>query len=202
MLKTFTKFNQLKKELKNIEIIGKGWRGTVYKAHFEDLLLSVKVPNSKEHINAIQKEGKILEIVNQYNIGGKLVFQGEDFIAYEYIDGIHLKDYINEKNYKDVVLQLFEQARLLDKLGINKDEMQRPLKNALISKDEKVILIDFERVNFSEKPSNITQLLQFVMRTIYFKNIDKQKLINLGKEYKKSLNEKTYEKILKTIFEV
>jgi putative serine/threonine protein kinase len=91
---------------------------------------------------------------------------------------------------------------LLDKLGINKDEMQRPLKNALISKDEKVILIDFERVNFSEKPSNITQLLQFVMRTIYFKNIDKQKLINLGKEYKKSLNEKTYEKILKTIFEV
>jgi predicted Ser/Thr protein kinase len=65
-----------------------------------------------------------------------------------------------------------------------------------------VILIDFERVNFSEKPSNITQLLQFVMRTIYFKNIDKQKLINLGKEYKKSLNEKTYEKILKTIFEV
>ncbi len=200
MLRTFTKFKDLKKELKNIEIIGKGWRGTVYKANFDGQTLSIKVPNKKEHINAIKKEGEILEIVNQHGIGGRFLFKGEDFIAYKYIDGVHLEDYINEYNYKNLIYQLFEQARVLDKIGINKDEMQRPLKNALVDKNENVVLIDFERAGFSKKPSNITQLLQFVMRNPYF-SIDKEKLIYLGKEYKKFPIDANYEKILKTVFE-
>ncbi len=200
MLKTFTKFKDLEKELKNIEIIGKGWRGRVYKANFEGQIIAIKVPNKKEHLNALKKEGEILEIVNQHGIGGKLLFKGEDFIAYKYIDGIHLEDYLNEKNYKNITYQLFEQARILDKIGINKDEMQRPLKNALVDKHENVVLIDFERAVFSKKPSNITQLLQFVMRNQYF-SVDKEKLIYLGKEYKKYPTDKNYKKILKTVFE-
>ena len=200
MLKTFTKFKDLEKELKNVEIIGKGWRGTVYKAEFDGQAISIKIPNKKEHLNAIKKEGEILEVVNQYGIGGKLLFKGEDFIAYKYIDGVHLEDYINEYNYKNLIYQLFKQARVLDKIGINKDEMQRPLKNALVDKNENVVLIDFERAVFSKKPSNITQLLQFVMRNPYF-SVDREKLIYLGKEYKKFPTDANYEKILKTVFE-
>jgi len=200
MLKTYTRFEDFKKQLKNIEIIGKGWRGTVYKASWEDFTISIKAPNTKEHINAIKKEGEILEIVNQYNIGGKLIIKGDNFIAYKYIDGIHFEDYINKKNYKQLTFQLFEQARVLDIIGINKDEMQRPLKNALVNKEGKLVLIDFERANFSKKPTNITQLLQFVMKYPYF-SIEKEKLIELGKEYKKFPTNKNYEKILKTVFE-
>jgi len=193
------RFNDIKKDIKNLKVIGKGWRGTVYKGTFKGKDLSFKVPNSTIHVKAIKKEGKILSIVNRYGIGGKLFFKGEDFIAYDFIEGKLLKDAINEENYKYIIYQLFEQARILDKIGINKDEMQKPLKNTIVNEQNKVYLIDFERAKFSKKVSNITQLLQFV-NSLKFFNIDKEKIIELGKEYKKFPTEENYEKILRNIF--
>ncbi|RMA97272.1 serine/threonine protein kinase [Hydrogenothermus marinus] len=192
-------FKDIKDKIRNLQLIGKGWRGTVYKGVFDGKTLAFKIPNKEEHKKAIQKEGEILSIVNKHKIGGKLHIKGEDFIAYSFIEGKPLKDVLNKENYKNLILQLFQQARTLDKLKINKDEFQRPLKNALVDDKGKVHLIDFERAKFSEKVSNITQLLQFINSLEYF-NIEKEKLIKLGKEYKNFPTDKNYEKILKTIF--
>lgn len=195
------RFETIKDKIDNLEIIGKGWRGVVYKGILNGKTLAFKVASRPEVIKAIQREGRILEIVNKENIGGKLALKGEDFIAYQFIEGNHLIDIINENNYKDLIFQIFIQGWKLDNLKINKDEMQRPLKNAIVDKEGKVHLIDFERAKFSKKPSNITQLLQFVLslKDKYFPFIDKEKIINLGKNYKKDYSKDSLRKIINEI---
>jgi putative serine/threonine protein kinase len=195
------KFKDIKNSIRELSVIGKGWRGIVYKGKLDNKVLAFKVASRPETIEAIQKEGEILQIVNKVGIGGKLILKGDDFIAYEYIKGKHLKDVINKENFKELIFQLFIQSWKLDKLNITKDEMQRPLKNVIVDANNKVHLIDFERAKFSKKPSNITQLLQFILhlKDRFFPNITKEKLINLGKEYKKDYSKDKLKKLIKEI---
>lgn len=192
------KFSNIKRYIKNLKKLGGGWRGQVYKGEFNSKVLTFKIPKNPSFIHLIRKESEILKRINPYGIGGKLEIVGEDFLAYQYIDGIHLNEVINRDNYKNLVFQLFIQGRILDRLGISKDEFHRPYKNVLVDKDLKVHLIDFERAKFTEYPQNITQLIQFVITggNIFFKNVEKEKLIELAKIYKKAQTEKNFERIL------
>lgn len=158
------KFEDLKHCIDNLEKIGGGWRSVVYRGLYEGKLLSFKVPLRDIHRHAILKEGKILQIVNKEGIGGKLHLVGEDFIAYEYIDGSHLIEVLNEENKHILLPQLIQQAETLDRLKINKEEMHRPYKNVLVDKDLKLYLIDFERAKPTLKPKNKSQVIQFVKR--------------------------------------
>ncbi len=191
------KFNEIKSEIKGLKKIGEGWRGVIYKGELEGKVLSFKVPKSEIHTTAIKKEGKILRYVNQYGIGGKLILEGDDFIAYEYIDGHHLKDILSEKNYRYIFQQLLEQSRTLDRLSISKDEMHRPHKNVLVDKDLKVYLIDFERAKKTKNLQNVTQLLQFFLNegSNYFPKLDRDEIIKLSVDYKKNMDENTFLKI-------
>ncbi len=191
-------FEDIKNSISNLEKIGEGWRGTVYKGILNGEALSFKVPKSRDFITIIRKEGEILKKVNRFSIGSPLKILGKDFIAYRYIDGNHLKDILNGNNYKILFFQLLEQARKLDNLQINKDEMHRPLKNVLVDKNLKIYLIDFERAKFSKKVQNITQLLQFFLsvKDRYLTNIDKNEIIKLAKIYKKNPIDENYKKIL------
>ncbi len=192
------RFEDIKRDIKDLQFVNQGWRANVYKGIYKGRLLAFKVAKRPEVVQAIQKEGQILKLVNKKNIGGKLFLEGEDFIAYEFIKGKHLQEVLTEKNIKELLLQLFYQARDLDLLGISKDEMQRPLKNALVDKNGKVWLIDFERSKFTKKPSNITQLLQFATNLGF---IDRSQAIQLGKIYKSNMSEENFQKIISAIME-
>jgi len=87
---------------------------------------------------------------------------------------------------------------MLDRLKISKDEFHRPYKNVLVDSKNRIYLIDFERAKFTDYPQNITQLVQFVITggNKFFKDIEKEKLIELAKLYKKNQDEKNFEKIL------
>ena len=191
-------FKDIKNEIENLEKLGEGWRGKVFKGKYRSDILTFKIPKNPSFLPLINKEIEILKKVNPFGIGGELKIVGKDFLAYRYIDGLHLNEVINEKNYRNIVLQLFLQGRILDRLGISKDEFHRPYKNVLIDKNEKVYLIDFERAKISDKPQNITQLLQFVMTggKKFFKNVERGKVIELAKDYKRYPTEKNFEKIL------
>lgn len=158
------KFEEIKHKIQNLEKIGGGWRSVVYRGLYDGKLLSFKVPLEEIHKHPILKEGKILQIVNKEGIGGKLHLIGEDFIAYEYIDGKHLIDVLNEENKHILLPQLIHQAEILDRLKINKEEMHRPYKNVLVDKDLRLYLIDFERAKPTLKPKNKAQVMQFVRR--------------------------------------
>ena len=192
------RFNDIKDKIKDLKLIGKGWRGKVYRGVYKGEDLAFKVASDPQFIPNIQKEGKILKIVNKEGIGGKLFLVGEDFIAYRFIEGKPLIKVINEKNGKIIISKLLKQARKLDKLGINKEEFHRPYKNVLVDKNMNVYLIDFERSKMGKNIQNVNQLLQFILNEgyRYLPPFDKDKLIELAKEYKKNKTEENFKKIL------
>ncbi len=191
------KFQEIKPKIKGIQKIGVGWRGNIFKGEFKGKILAFKVPSEPIHIFPILKEGEILKIVNKVGIGGKLFLQGEDFIAYEFIEGKELRHVINRQNAKKIFSQILEQARKLDELQITKEEMHRLHANVLVDENLKVYLIDFERAKKSEKPKNITQFVQFLITggTEYLGEIDKKKAIELMKNYKNNPSRENYLKI-------
>ncbi len=192
------RFDDIKDKIKNLKLIGKGWRGKVYRGIYKGKDLAFKVASDPQFIPNIQKEGKILKIVNKEGIGGKLFLIGDDFIAYDFIEGKPLNEVINEKNGKILISKLLKQARKLDELGINKEEFHRPYKNVLVDKDLNVYLIDFERSKMGKNIQNVNQFLQYILNEgyRYLPPFDKNELIELAKEYKKNKTEKNFMKIL------
>jgi len=86
---------------------------------------------------------------------------------------------------------------VLDKLGVNKEEMHHPYKHVLITKKQKPVLLDFERCHLSEKPKNVTQFCQCVaseyMKHTFLKKgikVSRQKMIKAAEHYKKDMSRK------------
>ena len=81
--------------------------------------------------------------------------------------------------------------------------MHRPLTNVLITKENKVKLIDFERMHKSKKPHNVTQFCQFLINRANFLRkkgftFTKNQIINFAVKYKK---DKSYFKDLKLLIQ-
>jgi HemK-related putative methylase len=196
--------NQLIKKfnLKNIEYLAKGKRGVIFKALFKNKKISIKIKKKESlALGNIENEARFLKIVNKYKIGPKLLFCEDNYLIYEFVEGIKIIDFIKKANKKEIIKILnycLNQCLILDKLSINKFEMHNPIKHILVGK--KIIMIDFERCRYTENVKNVTQFLQFIIKLkndLQKKNIyiDEQKIIDIGKKY--SLNKD--EKVLKNI---
>ncbi len=190
------RFEEIKEKIKNLEKIAEGWRGEVYKGEWEGKIVAVKVAKRKEVEEAIKKEAKILEELKGIEGFPQIVMSGEDFVMYEFIEGELLGKFKGSREeFKNIVLQILDLAYLLDNKGIKKDEFAYLDKNVIIGKNGKVYLIDFERGNFSKRPSNIPQFLQFLVKN---KFITRGEAIELGKRYKEE-RERVYEEIRQRI---
>lgn len=173
---------QKRKEIlkyKNIKYLASGKRSHVFKTG----KLAIKCANEQSTATGnFQNEANMLKILNKHKIGPKLVASGETFVVYEFAPGKFLKD---TKLTKKIALNVLEQCRTMDKLGINKQEMTRPLKHVIIGK--KITLIDFERARKTQKPQNLTQFCEYLSRML-----KKPELRELAKKYKQNYCEETY----------
>lgn len=189
------------KNIKGLELFDKGHRSLIYRGKYKDKLVAIKIkkPDSKA-TKVIENEVKWLKILNKRDIGPKLLNSTKAYFIYEFIEGEFFLKWIKGKSKEEVirvVKEVFKQLRIMDKLKVDKKEMHNPLKHIIIGK--KVNLIDFERCHIVNKPKNITQFCQFLMRPQfkqYFK-VNRKKLIGLLKKYKNNQDETTYKKILK-----
>ncbi|MFN3787666.1 serine/threonine protein kinase [Sulfurihydrogenibium azorense] len=192
------KFSDIKPKIENLTKIGEGWRAVVYRGKFEGQDLAFKVASEDIHKHPIQKEGIILQQVNKYCIGPVFKFSGEDFIAYNYIEGKPLNEVLSKNNYQHLITQLLDQSFILDTLKIDKGEMHRPYANVLVDEDLKLYLIDFERATKSLKPKNVLNVIQFISRGLD----NKEDLIKLLKIYKFHQSQENFEKLKDYIFTV
>ena len=194
-----------KKKSKNIKYLTKGSRGILYTADYgsKKVVIKKKLPESKA-IGRIGNEIGYLKILNKKGIGPTLLFSNKDYFVYEYIDGLFVLDFIenlanNKKSLKDIkniIKNVFDQCFIMDKLMIDKEEMHHPLKHIIIqNKTLKPYLVDFERCHKTEKPKNVTQFSVFLISGHLKKlleekgiNIDRSKIIELCKRYKKEQN--------------
>lgn len=128
----------------------------------------------------------------------------EKYLIREFIDGISFRSVLEENNeekdIKQVILRLLDICRDLDKEGVDKSELQRPLKDVILV--DQPYLIDFERCTHSRTPSNVTQFVQFIISDRYkdvFETINIpltfDEGVRLCKRYKKTYDEKWFQKI-------
>lgn len=191
--------------LKNKKYFAEGKRSIVYKGFFKGKESILKVAKKKAPPNIMQNEAKWLKRLEKYRICPKLYKEGRDYVIYEFVKGKKIMDWIKEhdkKEIKKIIERILKQCRTLDKLKVNKKELQRPVKHIIIGKTAK--MIDFERCKEAEHPKNVTQFCQFltsknVKKILKEKGIEinKKRLITTLKKYKKEQTENNFKKIVK-----
>ncbi len=192
----------------HVHYLDEGERGVVYTAMKDGLKVAAKIKKpTSEAQGRVRNEGRTLALVNKHHVGPKLVLAKDDLVIYEFVEGDYLRDWLPKApkpKVKPLLRDLLHQARVLDTLGIAKEEMHRPLKNAIVTKSGKVVLIDFERTHPSHRPHNVTQLCQFLM---VWKSVLKTKgitindksLITAAKAYKDKPSDASFAALVKQL---
>jgi HemK-related putative methylase len=154
-----------KRGISDVRYLAKGKRGIIYTGSLEKRKVTIKASNPGSHaIGRIENETRMLRKVNKKNIGPKFLFSAGNFLAYVYVDGKMILDFIagaEKKRILDILDDLFRQLYTLDTMGISKEEMHHPVKHILVGK--RPVLIDFERAHHTQRPQNVTQFLQFLV---------------------------------------
>lgn len=201
-------------KLKDKTYLAKGKRGVVWTGyvpnaeHSKPLKVALKEKREdSEAINRIENEAKFLKLLNKHGIGSEFIDSGKNWLMYKFVEGEFIVKYLEQSDKKEIIRvlkEVFNQCRIMDKLGINKEEMHHPVKHIIIG--ESVKMIDFERCRYSEKVHNVTQFIQFctgsLLTPILKKNninLDVNELRSLAREYRENTNEEVYKKIIKKI---
>ena len=127
--------------------------------------------------------------MNAKGIGPKLLYYSSDFVAYEFVEGEMIKNFVGD--VKPVLVSVLEQCFIMDKMKVNKLEMHHPLKHVLIG--SKIVMIDFERCYYTLKPKNVSQFCEYIARVL---GIERDEMIKLVRQYKKGYLKKDFLKIV------
>ncbi len=201
--------------IKDIAYLNEGQRGLIFtgkwnknefvKSHLAPsqkvtVAIKVKHPKSKAE-NRIANEVRWLKIANKKNIGPRVFFEGEGYYVREFVAGVSLPDFIKQngresKKVRNALLDLLNQAYLLDTLHVNKEEMHRPNTNVFVDEKGQVTLLDFERCFASKNPHNVTQFCSFLLHQ---KFVPKEMMIQLSQTYKESHSKAAFDEIRKLV---
>ena len=183
----------------DLKYFSRGKRSRVYTFVRGKKKFAVKVKSeSSEAKGRLENEAKFLKILNEYDIGPRLVRSGNGFIVYEFVEGVPILEFLEKsKNPIPIIKKVLEQCRVMDRLKINKLEMHHPVKHVLV-KGKKVTMIDFERCYYTKKPKNVTQFCQFLLRC-KFLSVKGEKFVKVLKEYKKDFSEGGFKRILRCV---
>ena len=111
----------------------------------------------------------------------------------EYVNGETIGNYIKENGMDEKIVQSLKICRTLDKLHINKKEMNHPDRHILIS--NRVVFIDFERATIKKRPSNVTQFVVYLNKKL---NLFKWKeMAGVLSRYKKEYSDESFDAIIK-----
>ncbi|MBR9683538.1 methyltransferase [Candidatus Woesearchaeota archaeon] len=137
-----------KKGVQRIAYLAHGKRGNVFLGRYNGKKIAIKMKRKESlAVERIKNEVKWLKVLNQKKIGPKLLFHGKNYLVYQFVDGEFILDWIKKAKKKDaktILKVIMKQCYEMDKLGVNKEEMHRPLKHILIKKG-KATLIDAGR---------------------------------------------------------
>jgi len=195
--------------IRNVKYMAKGHRGLLFTGFYRNKKIAIKTKNPQSAaFGRIENEAKWLKKLNEHKIGPKFLFADNDYFAYEYTTGDFIFDYIKKSSkgsIKKIIKNVFSQMLALDRLKIDKEEMQHPLKHVIVSKN-RPYLIDFERAHYSGNPKNVTQFCQFLMsgslrQILKTKkiSIDRSKIMQLAKIYKNKPNRITDNNIVDAV---
>lgn len=111
-------------------------------------------------------------------------------VVMQRIDGCKISECMNA----DVVARCLDCCYILDRIGIQKEEMNHPDKHILVT--DRVYFIDFERSRFKKNPSNLTQFCAYLEKRGV--EIDRE----LVSEYKRSYGREIFLKLKNKVLKV
>ncbi len=149
-----------------VSFLARGKSSGVWKVKKGKKYFAVKAEHSfSPRVNMVEKEARNLKVANARGIGPALV--GMDapakLIVMEYIDGIPLEKWLQKNKsklkLKKILVQLRDQARVLDVLGLNHGQLGGKLHNILVRKNNRVAIIDFEKASGVRKARNENKMI-------------------------------------------
>ncbi len=210
------------KVLRNVHYFAEGKRGIIYVGQSDkNQLIKKQVPVKRKTVtvavkvqkkeskaaDAIASEIRWLKVMNLRGIGPRLLFSGEDYVAYEFVEGEYIEDWLSKASKEEarkVLISVFQQCLAMDQLKVNKEEMHHPLKHIIVGANGDATLIDFERSYETEKPHNVTQFADFVGKqrpTLVEKGFTftLNELRDAAAEYKEKYGKEEFDVIVKLV---
>lgn len=181
----------------------KGHRGIIYTGIHGKRKVAIKVQRKDIGVEkTVDLEANVLKKLNRRGIGPKIVLTEPDMIVYEFIKGDFIEKFIEKSpKYKirEVLVEVFRQCFVLDRMKLNKEEMHNPYKHIII--DIHPVMVDFERCKPTTDPKNVTQFCQYIMslKPVLDRKgfkIDKERMMTSARIYKEKRTERNFQEIL------
>jgi len=200
----------------NPKFFKKGYRGAVLLVERNKNFFILKIKR-KDNIKTLNKEYKILKLLEKYNIAPKVFKFDEKYqiLLMEFVKGISFKDFkivLKDKKLKiykikflNYIKKTLEKLYILDNLKIFHSELGGG-KHIYFYKGN-VKFIDFESAKFTNKPKNIFQFLGANLLSdkiiLEILNLKKENILFFLKEYKETfpfLNQEKFLLLLRKYF--
>ncbi|AKG92330.1 putative Ser/Thr protein kinase [Geoglobus ahangari] len=145
------------------------------------------------------KEARVLTMLQPFSFVPKLysVRPSELEIEMEFVQGTHLGEVLDSLRKREVE-KILDICRTLDRLGIQKEEMNHPDRHVILS--ERVVFVDFERSVFKNRPSNLTQFAVYLNTRLRL--MGHEELAEILRAYKRDFSEGAYREVKGRILEL
>ncbi|TMI27555.1 hypothetical protein E6H36_02730 [Candidatus Bathyarchaeota archaeon] len=197
-----------------VAVLGKGVAGIVIVGVTDGRRVALKVRREDSRRDSLVKEGEMLRMANQVEVGPKFAGATRDVLAMELIDGDTLPRWLEHttgrgqrSRVRTTFLDMLRQCSRLDSAGIDHGELSRAHKNILVTGSGKPCILDFESAGLSRRASNLTSLVQYLFFGGGFARnvarilgpIEKENLLIDLRFYKTSDKTKGFEKVVGTL---
>lgn len=191
-------------KLLGFNILGKGTNSLVVKAFYHGNEVALKIRRIDSSRESLKDEAEILKFLNPYCFAPKIFAYSKNFLVIELVQGYSIDEYLKSASIEDaknVISKILQYCRVLDRLGIDHGQLSNAKDHVIVTKNRDVKIIDFESASKNRKVQNLTSIVSYLFFSkkvaCDFFNLDFEKLKELIKEYKKSLDEGKFLEILK-----
>jgi putative serine/threonine protein kinase len=157
-----------KVEVAGLKVLGKGHAGVVVKSLWNGKETALKIRRIDSDRQGFEREAEILAEANRMSLGPSLYRSSRDFIVMEELEGETLEDWLKgsgampDDEFREALLNVCEQARLLDVAGIDHKELSDARRHVIIQADRRARLLDFETASMGGRMRNVNSLLHFL----------------------------------------
>ncbi|MEN2974149.1 MAG: RIO1 family regulatory kinase/ATPase [Candidatus Caldarchaeales archaeon] len=194
----------------SLKLLGKGYRGIVLKASYNDTISTVKILRTDSSVSSMYREAEMMMLANSKNIGPKIYAFSKHVILMEYIDGVSFDAWLDNLDENDegslrrILKTILEQARRLDEINLDHGELSNPRRHVMIRKTGSAVILDFGKASLTSKPKNVTSLFSYIshgkhhrkiMRMLHLVDIPRHVI----REYKENPTRERFEEIIKIL---
>jgi len=202
-------FTQMKGRLTPI-ILGKGYRGIVFKARTKDGDVALKVLRIDSTISSLEQEAEATSLANRVKVGPLLLGYSSYVLVLELVEGTPLDVWLREVSCEDfgklrrLLRMCFEDARRLDQIRLDHGELSDARKHVIIRSDLKPVIIDFGRASIRRRPSNVTSLFSYLMfgpRSLKIRRMLKLSATPFKevREYKRLMSQEAFTRLMEAL---